>query len=71
MNGAIVKINNQSNYPDRIISKAEFRALTGMSRTQEWRLSREGKLPSIVTINGHTLGYLVSSYHTWLSQHIA
>ncbi len=52
--------------PDRIIPRAEFRELTGMSRTSEWDLSRRGMLPALVIIDGRKLGYLESAYREWL-----
>ncbi|MCG9626026.1 AlpA family phage regulatory protein [Vibrio mediterranei] len=64
-------MNTQSKNPDRIISRAQFRELTGISRTTEWRLSQEGKLPAVVEIDGRVLGYLESAYHAWLNQHAA
>ncbi|EPN4987711.1 helix-turn-helix transcriptional regulator [Vibrio alginolyticus] len=51
---------------DRIISRAKFRALTGISRTTEWRLSQKGILPELVVIDGIVLGYKHSSYMLWL-----
>ena len=57
--------------PDRIISRAQFRELTGMSRTTEWRLNQEGKLPAVIEVNGRALGYLESAYIAWLKQHSA
>lgn len=56
---------------DRVIPRAEFRQLVGIGRTTEWRLAREGKLPAIVEIDGHVLGYLESAYLAWLKQHSA
>jgi len=57
--------------PDRIISRAQFRELTGVSRTTEWRLSQEGRLPAVVEVNGRVLGYRESAYIAWLEQHSA
>jgi len=61
----------QKTNPDRIISRAQFRELTGMSRTTEWRLNQEGKLPAVIEVNGRALGYLESAYIAWLKQHSA
>ncbi|WP_288367835.1 AlpA family phage regulatory protein [uncultured Alcanivorax sp.] len=61
----------QQTNPDRIISRAQFRELTGMSRTTEWRLNQEGKLPAVIEVNGRALGYLESAYIAWLKQHSA
>ena len=54
------------NTPDRIISRAEFRELTGISRTSEWDLLRRGKLPPIVIVNGRKLGYMASAVTAWM-----
>ncbi len=56
---------------DRIISRTEFRELTGLSRTSEWRLAKDGKTPSPVIIEGRIIGYRKSSYQTWLEDHTA
>ncbi len=61
----------QKDHPDRIISRAQFRELTGISRTTEWRLTQEGSLPATIEVNGRTLGYLESAYIAWLKQHSA
>ncbi len=54
---------------DRILSRAEFRELTGLSRTSEWRLAKDGKTPSPVIIDGRIIGYRKSSYLLWLEAH--
>ena len=51
---------------DRIIKKYEFRHLSGISRTTEWRWMRRGLLPQAVVIDGRILGYRESSYIKWL-----
>ncbi len=54
---------------NRIIKRSEFREITGISRTTEWRLAQEDNLPKAVVVNGRVLGYLESSYRDWLEQH--
>lgn len=56
---------------DRIISRSEFRELTGISRTSEWELARRGKLPALVVIENRKLGYLESAYRDWLKANVA
>lgn len=51
---------------DRIITRKEFRELTGLSRTSEWRKQQEGLLPPIVALNNKILGYRMSDYNEWL-----
>lgn len=63
--------SQQQTDPDRIISRAQFRELTGISRTTEWRLAQEGKLPAVIEVNGRVLGYLASAYTAWLKQYSA
>ena len=61
--------NQKESNTDRLISRNQFRELTGISRTTEWRLSQEGVLPGAVVVNGRFLGYLESAYADWLKQH--
>ena len=51
---------------DRIIQRDEFRELTGISRTTEWRMLQAGLLPKMIKINNRILGYLESDYQNWL-----
>ncbi len=53
---------------DRIISRKEFRELTGISRTSEWRMLQTGLLPKIITINNRILGYKESDYKKWIKR---
>ena len=62
-------MNNQTATPlDRIISRADFAELTGMSRTTLWRLLNSGDLPEVVKINGRILGFRESAYLAWLDK---
>ena len=62
-------MNSQTEIPiDRILSRSEFRALTGISRTTEFRMNRAGTLPAAVVIAGRHLGYRLSDYTTWLEK---
>ena len=53
---------------DRIIQRNEFRELTGISRTSEWRMLQAGLLPKVIKVNNRILGYLESDYKDWLSR---
>ncbi|EMK3272718.1 hypothetical protein V8036_002043 [Vibrio parahaemolyticus] len=64
-------LNNLTSTTDRIISRSEFRSLTGISRTTEWRLAQRGKLPVLVIIDNVALGYRESSYINWLDSNSA
>ena len=55
------------NSTDRIISRPEFRELTGLSRTSEWRGRRDGKLPPVVRVGDRIIGYRESDYLKWLA----
>lgn len=53
---------------NRIIQRNEFRELTGISRTTEWRMQQAGSLPKVIKINNRILGYRESDYNDWLSK---
>lgn len=53
---------------DRIISRKEFRALIGVSRTTEWRMMQKGLLPTPFVVDDKVLGYTETSYHKWIEQ---
>jgi len=53
---------------ERVISRVNFRKLTGMSRTTEWRLAQKKLLPKELKISGKHMGYLESSYNNWLNE---
>ncbi|MFB9136373.1 helix-turn-helix transcriptional regulator [Vibrio olivae] len=53
---------------EKIISRAEFRTLTGMSRTTEWKALNKGLLPDIVKLDNRILGYSLSSYMDWIAK---
>ena len=56
---------------ERIISRKEFRELTGISRSSQWKMTREGKLPPEVKLNDNwILGYRYSDYLQWLQNNI-
>lgn len=59
----------QQVHPERIISRAEFAELTGLSRTSIWRLIKNGNLPGVVILNGRILGFRESAYQAWLDKH--
>ena len=60
--------NEPQSTPDRIINRAEFAELTGMSRTSIWRLINSGDAPEVVKINGRILGFRESAYIAWLDR---
>lgn len=52
----------------RIISRKEFRRLTSLSRTTEWRMLQNGLLPKTIVVGKRILGYLESDYQDWLKK---
>ena len=60
--------SKQQSNTDRIISRAEFAELTGLSRTSVWRLFNSGDAPKVVKINGRIIGVRESDYRTWLDK---
>lgn len=56
---------------DRIISRPEFRKVTGISRTREWDMARKGLLPPLVQVGeGNPLGYRASDVNAWLQANV-
>jgi len=53
---------------DRIISRKEFRKLTGISRTTEWRMLQVGLTPKVIKIDHKILGYLERDYQEWIDK---
>tara|TARA_R110001583_G_scaffold100539_1_gene246575 strand:+ start:4549 stop:4761 length:213 start_codon:yes stop_codon:yes gene_type:complete len=51
---------------EKVITRAEFRMLTNMSRSKEYRLSRKGLLPASFLLDGKVQGYPESDYNNWL-----
>jgi len=51
---------------DRIIREAEVRALTGLSRTQRWRLIRRGEFPVPIQLSANCIGHKLSAIQEWL-----
>jgi len=62
-----VKMNtNLEITPEKVITRAEFRKLTNISRSKEYRLSRKGLLPASFLLDGKVQGYPESDYKQWL-----
>jgi prophage regulatory protein len=52
--------------PERIIRESECRARTGLSRTQRWRLEREGRFPARVPLSERAFGWVESEVQDWI-----
>jgi predicted DNA-binding transcriptional regulator AlpA len=62
-------MNTNSNViPEKVITRVEFRMLTNMSRSKEYRLSRKGLLPAPFLLDGKIQGYPESDYRNWLKK---
>lgn len=55
---------------DRFIREGECRQLTGLSRSQRWRLEREGRFPARVQLSERAFAWLESELRTWISDRI-
>ena len=56
------------NEADRILRDAEVGALTGLSRTTRWRLTRDGKFPKPVRLTATAVGWKSSSVVQWIAE---
>ena len=60
--GANVEVANI----DRIVRDRECEAITGLSRTQRWRLERENKFPKRRVLGPNSRGWLLSELAEWV-----
>ncbi len=51
---------------DRIVREPEARQISGLSRSQRYRLEREGKFPKKRAITGSLYGYRLSELMAWV-----
>lgn len=51
---------------DRILGWKEVRQLTGISRTQAWRLGRTGEFPRPRQLSENRVGWILSEVVTWI-----
>ncbi len=51
---------------DRIVKERERRYLTGVSRTQWWRLEQKGEAPPRVIIGANSVGWRLSDLVEWI-----
>jgi len=49
-----------------VAREAERRHVTGMSRTQWWRLERQGKAPKRIMLGENSVGWLRGELDEWL-----
>jgi prophage regulatory protein len=55
----------------RLIREAECRDRTGLSRSQRWRLEREGRFPARVPLSERTFGWVESEIDEWIAARVA
>lgn len=55
----------------RIIREPEVKRLTGLSRSQRWRLTRAGIFPHHVQLSERALGWVESEIMQWVKDRIA
>jgi prophage regulatory protein len=57
--------------PVRFIREAECRNRTSLSRSQRWRLEREGRFPTRVPLSERTFGWVESEVADWIAARLA
>jgi prophage regulatory protein len=56
--------------PVRLIREKEILERTGLSRTQRWRLEREGRFPTRVQLSERAFGWIESEVEAWIAERI-
>lgn len=54
-----------------IVREPERRRLTGLSRTQFWRLEREGLVPRRIQLGANSVGWVRSELESWVRSRMA
>jgi prophage regulatory protein len=57
--------------PIRFIREAECRHRTSLSRSQRWRLEREGRFPARVPLSVRTFGWVETEIEDWIAARVA
>lgn len=71
MNALQAKANFPHNEPMRFLRESECHRMTGMSRTQRWRLERSGDFPRRVPIGAKAHGWLEHEVQDWIRRRAA
>jgi prophage regulatory protein len=58
--------DNHTYEPDRIVRDPEAGKISGLSRTQRWRLEKDGRFPARRRISSRCTGWLMSELQQWL-----
>jgi len=56
--------------PARFIREAECRTRTGLSRSQRWRLEREGRFPIRVQLSERAFAWVETELQDWISARV-
>jgi prophage regulatory protein len=54
----------------RFLREGEVRHVTGLSRTQRWRLEREGRFPSRVALSERAFGWVEIEIREWVAARV-
>lgn len=57
--------------PDRFVREAECRAITGLSRSTRWRLSRTGDFPKPIRVSENIVAWRLSAIQKWMEARAA
>jgi prophage regulatory protein len=55
----------------RLIRERQILERTGLSRTQRWRLEREGRFPARVQLSDRAFGWIESEVEAWIAQRVS
>jgi prophage regulatory protein len=61
-------MTTEDSTPDRIVREAECQRLTGLSRTQRWRLERAGRFPQRLQLSERAIGWLEREVRDWIAE---
>ena len=50
-----------------ILREPQVKARTGLSRVQRWRLARDGKFPSPISLGPNSIGWREADIDEWLA----
>jgi prophage regulatory protein len=54
----------------RLIREKQILERTGLSRTQRWRLEREGRFPARVQLSERAFGWIESEVEAWIAERV-
>ena len=54
----------------RLIRERQILERTGLSRTQRWRLEREGRFPARVQLSDRAFGWIESEVEAWIAERV-